>query len=70
MSDKNIGHIAHLTDGRSKVLEWQAKAGRLRVGRLSVRWTDDLAKVARKPWIFGVGLYSIELKEREIERNQ
>ncbi|CAH2218147.1 jg26772 [Pararge aegeria aegeria] len=45
-------HIARRTDGNwgLKVLEWQPRTGKRRVGRLTTRWIDDIRRVAVSRW--------------------
>ncbi|CAH2258529.1 jg12369 [Pararge aegeria aegeria] len=47
------GNIVRRRDGRwgPKVLEWQPRPGKRRVGRPPTRWTDDIRRVAGSRWI-------------------
>jgi hypothetical protein len=47
------GHISRRTDNRwgKRVLEWRPCLGKRSVGRLQVRWSDDLRRTAGRSWM-------------------
>ncbi|CAH2239462.1 jg21470 [Pararge aegeria aegeria] len=46
------GHKARRTDGRwgRKVLEWRASSAKRNIGPPSMRWSDDIKRVAGSRW--------------------